>query len=171
MSCTSFQSQEEKTLLASPVPFSLGLLTDHYKQNSSIHENCNFFVQVELLLIHFYQSCSDLKKEKKKHILFFPSKYFNINTILMGTCFTHDMDLQQIPIRVLELNVWIFNTFNIRVECIYKISTGKKKIKTWSGKHQSFFIWPNFLFLLSSVNEKENWSMCLYRRKFHRCYF
>lgn len=165
MSCMSFQSsEEEKTLLASPVPFSLGLLTDHYKQNS-ICEKCNFFIQVELLLIHFYWSCSDFKKQKQKQ----NNTFFSFQIFLPSMLSSGHPVLHMIWIcnkYLLEYYSWMYIFTKLLLETI-----GKKKIKTWSGKHQSFLIWPSFLILSRSVNEKENWSMCLYRRKFPRCYF
>lgn len=48
---------------------------------------------------------------------------------------------------------------------------GKKENEDLIKKTPVFFHLTKFLFLSGSVNEKGNWSMYLYRRKFHRCSF
>jgi len=65
-------SKEEKAVLTFPIPLSLGLLKNSNERNNGIQKNP--FFQVNLLLIHFCQLCSDLKKQKQKQNTFFLSK-------------------------------------------------------------------------------------------------
>ena len=62
-------SKEEKALLSSPIPLSLGLLRDSYEQNNGIQNKSLF--PIDLLLIHFYQLCLDVRKQKQKKHTFF----------------------------------------------------------------------------------------------------
>lgn len=78
-------SKEEKAVLTYSIPLSLGLLKNSYERNNGIQKNP--FFQVNLLLIHFCQLRSDLKKQKQKQIPFFFLKIVTVNAIPAGTLF------------------------------------------------------------------------------------
>lgn len=103
-------------------------------------------------------------KVKRKSCFFFLLKIVPVTVILVDIIL-HIMWISNKHIRILELNVYIYET---------SIGKNRRKRKQKLDKENAnhFFLFDRISFFLSSgINEKKNLSMCLYISKFHSAAF